>query len=125
MRLPIAESLADFKKTYDFMEGKYMISGLCHCGEIMCVIYFFYEIGNKNDIFWGETYTDEKTERWCETDTPLHSEMSVDGFQLLRDRSFLYSQKERTPKYKLHAIDAELMTSNIKVNYFYCEPKDN
>jgi len=33
MRLPIAESLADFKKTYDFMEGKYITSVVCAIAE--------------------------------------------------------------------------------------------
>jgi hypothetical protein len=84
----------------------------------------FFDAGYTRDIFWGETFTDEKEkkERWCTNDLPLLPEMSVDGFRLLRDRSFLYSQKNQMPKYKLNAIDADLLKSNINVNYFYCEP---
>jgi len=83
--------------------------------------------GYTRDIFWGETYTKEedKSERWCGTDTQVLPALSVDGFRLLRDRSFLYSPKNQMPKYKLNAIDAELLTSNINVNYFYCEPNSD
>lgn len=80
--------------------------------------------GNKVDNFWGETYSDVKEgpEKWCGVDTPLLPEMSADGFRKLRDRSFLYSQKDYLPKYKLNAVDAELLGADVNVNYFYCEP---
>jgi hypothetical protein len=87
---------------------------------------FFLRSGYKNDIFWGETYSkyEDGTERWCgsEEKPALLPEMSVDGFRQLRERSFLYSMKNQLPKYKLTAIDANLLASDVHVNYFYCEP---
>jgi hypothetical protein len=79
----------------------------------------------KNDIFWGETYSNakDKKERWCEIETPLLPEMSADNFKQLPEMSILVSQKNFNTKYKLNTINADLVASQVQVKYFYCEPK--
>lgn len=86
-------------------------------------IWCVFDAGATRDNFWGETYTlEDKSEKWCGVDVPLLPSMSGDGFRLLRDRSFLYSQMNYLPKYKLIAADAELLQTSIHVNNFYCQP---
>jgi len=48
--------------------------------KLMSGVYFFWDSGYKNDIFWGETnsWEEEATDRWCVTgDPPLLPEMSA------------------------------------------------
>jgi len=87
---------------------------------------FFLRSGYKNDIFWGETYSkyEDGTERWCgsEDKPALLPEMSVDGFRQLRERFVPLLHEEPASHIQTDAIDANLLASDVLVNYFYCEP---